>query len=99
VEVSVQDEGPGIPPHAQDKIFDRFYQVDSSATRAVGGTGLGLYICRRMTDSIGGRLWLERSTDSGTVFCLWVPRVPPEPSDAEEQGNRPPERRIFLLSR
>jgi signal transduction histidine kinase len=99
VALSVHDEGPGIPPHAQDKIFDRFYQVDSSATRAVGGTGLGLYICRRMTDSIGGRLWLERSTDSGTVFCLWVPRVQPHASDAEEQETPQPERRIFLLSR
>jgi signal transduction histidine kinase len=95
----VQDEGPGSPPDAQDKIFDRFYQVDSSATRSVGGTGLGLYICRRMTDSIGGRLWLERSTDSGTVFCLWVPLTPPDGSDAPEQGAPQPERRIFLLSR
>lgn len=100
VVLSVQDEGPGIPAHAHEKIFDRFYQVDSSATRAVGGTGLGLYICRRMTDSIRGRLWLERSTDSGTVFCLWVPLVPPEGgSDATEQDASQPERRIFLLSR
>jgi signal transduction histidine kinase len=100
VVLSVQDEGPGIPAHAHEKIFDRFYQVDSSATRAVGGTGLGLYICRRMTDSIGGRLWLERSTDSGTVFCLWAPLVPPEGgSDASEQDASHPQRRIFLLSR
>lgn len=100
VVLSVQDEGPGIPAHAHEKIFDRFYQVDSSATRAVGGTGLGLYICRRMTDSIGGRVWLERSTDSGTEFSLWVPLVPPEGgSDATEQDASHPQRRIFLLSR
>ena len=99
VVISVQDEGPGIPPHAHEKIFDRFYQVDSSATRAVGGTGLGLYICRRMADSVGGRVWLERSTDSGTVFCLWTPLVPPEGSDPTTQDTSRSERRIFLLSR
>ena len=99
VVISVQDEGPGIPPYAHEKIFDRFYQVDSSATRAVGGTGLGLYICRRMADSVGGKVWLERSTDSGTVFCLWVPLVPPEGSDPTTQDTTRSERRIFLLSR
>ena len=97
--LSVRDEGAGIPPDAHERIFERFYQVDSSATRAVGGTGLGLYICRRMTDSIAGRLWLERSTDSGTVFCLWVPLSPPEAPGAREHAASQPERGIFLLSR
>ena len=97
--LSVDDEGPGIPPDAHERIFERFYQVDSSATRAVGGTGLGLYICRRMTDSIGGRLWLERSSDSGTVFCLWVPLSPPQGPGAREHEVSQPERGIFLLSR
>ena len=85
--VSVEDEGRGIPEEVQDKIFDRFYQVDSSATRSVGGTGLGLYICRKMTDAIGGKLWLERSGPEGTVFRLWIPEGPP--ADAEgEPGDR-----------
>jgi signal transduction histidine kinase len=71
--ISVIDEGTGIPAEFQERIFDRFYQVDQSATRAVGGTGLGLYICRRMAEAIGGRVWLERSGSEGSVFSVWVP--------------------------
>jgi signal transduction histidine kinase len=72
----VEDEGRGIPREAHDRIFDRFYQVDSSATRAVGGTGLGLYICKKTADALGGRLWLERSGPEGTVFSFWMPERP-----------------------
>ena len=73
VSISVTDQGEGIPTDAQDKIFDRFYQVDQSATRAVGGAGLGLYICRRMAEAIGGRVWLEKSDEEGSTFSLWIP--------------------------
>ena len=73
VVVTVEDEGRGIPQEAHERIFDRFYQVDSSATRSVGGTGLGLYICKKTADAIGARLWLERSTNEGTVFALRLP--------------------------
>lgn len=89
VVVSVEDEGIGIPEEAQDRIFDRFYQVDSSATRSVGGTGLGLYICRTMADAIGGRLWLERSGADGTVFRVFIPGHPPENADRAGDGAIP----------
>ena len=72
--LSVEDEGRGIPAEAHDRIFERFFQVDSSATRSVGGTGLGLYLCREMSETLGGRLGLERSTTEGTVVSLWLPR-------------------------
>ena len=75
--VSVLDEGRGIPKELHGKVFERFYQADQSSTRAVGGTGLGLYICRKMADVIGGRLWLERSDRRGSIFCLWIPSSPP----------------------
>jgi signal transduction histidine kinase len=74
--VSVRD---GIPEEARDKIFDRFFQVDQSSTRSAGGTGLGLYICRRLAEALGGRVWLEASGPEGSVFSLWVPRRAPAP--------------------
>jgi len=85
VVVSVEDEGAGIPEEAQERIFERFFQVDSSATRSVGGTGLGLYICRKLADAIGGRLWLERSGPEGTVFRLWIPDRPPSSDEADPE--------------
>lgn len=75
VTLRVRDEGEGIPHEHQDRIFDRFYQVDSSTTRHVGGTGLGLYICRRLADQIGADLRLDRSGPEGSVFSLSIPRT------------------------
>jgi signal transduction histidine kinase len=75
--ILVADQGSGIPPEQQEKVFDRFYQVDQSATRQVGGTGLGLYICRKLAETIGGRIWLERSGSDGSEFALWLPDTPP----------------------
>jgi signal transduction histidine kinase len=77
VTISVTDFGPGIPADVQDKVFDRFYQVDQSATRKVGGAGLGLYICKSLATAFGGRLWLERSDSTGSTFSLWIPATPP----------------------
>jgi len=77
VALSVEDEGPGIPPESQGRVFERFFQVDSSATRNAGGTGLGLYICAKLSETIGARVWLERSTPEGSVFSLWIPESPP----------------------
>jgi K+-sensing histidine kinase KdpD len=71
--VTVADEGRGIPADQQAKIFDRFYQVDQSSTRAVGGTGLGLYICRTMAEALGARIWLDKSDETGSVFAFWLP--------------------------
>ncbi|MEA2551594.1 MAG: hypothetical protein QOE25_1363, partial [Actinomycetota bacterium] len=75
--VSVGDEGPGIPEEAHERIFERFFQVDQSATRRVGGTGLGLYICTKMAEAIGARLWLASSAEGGSEFALFLPERPP----------------------
>jgi len=83
VRVSVEDEGPGIPKEEQGRIFERFYQVDQSLTRLVGGAGMGLYICRKAAESLGGRVWLERSNATGSVFRLWVP------FDGDLEGEHP----------
>src|SRR5207248_9398907 len=71
----VEDQGPGIPAEARDRIFDRFYQVDQSKTRSVGGTGLGLYICRKLAEAIGGALTLDPGYDNGCRFVLAIPRM------------------------
>jgi signal transduction histidine kinase len=87
---SVADEGPGIPDDQREQVFERFYQVDSSATRAVGGTGLGLYICRKMAEQLGARIWLDASSSNGSIFSLFVPTTPPqERNDAEDQSPEP----------
>ncbi len=74
-DVLVADQGPGIPPEAHERIFERFYQVDQSRTRLAGGLGLGLYLCRRLAASIGAEVALERSGPGGSVFVV---RVYPE---------------------
>ena len=96
VVLSVQDEGSGIAPDEQPRVFERFYQVDSSTTRTVGGTGLGLYICRKMAEAIGGRVWLARSGPTGSVFCLFVPDVPPSEDDADGDPDEPAADRVEL---
>ncbi len=91
--LSVEDEGPGIPEEFQDRVFERFYQVDQSSTRRVGGTGLGLYICSKMADSLGADLRLARSDGEGSTFTLRLPLVPPDAdtdADASAAGEDGP---------
>jgi signal transduction histidine kinase len=92
VVITVADEGPGIPVEAHDRVFERFFQVDSSHTRRVGGTGLGLYICRKMAEAIDARIWLARSDPSGSEFCLFVPQR--HGGDAEGDGSAEPDQSI-----
>jgi len=75
--VSVQDQGPGIPPEHLDRIFDKFYQVDSSTTRRVGGTGLGLYLTRHLVEAHGGRIWVESQVGEGSTFFFTLPKRRP----------------------
>jgi len=74
VQVSVADTGIGIPPEEQERIFDRFYQVDSSATRAYRGTGLGLTICKHIVEYHGGRIWVESVEGEGSTFHFILPK-------------------------
>ncbi len=72
--VCVADTGVGIPEDGQKHLFEKFYQVDNSATRAVGGTGLGLYITRSIVEAFGGRIWVESAEGEGSKFYFTVPR-------------------------
>jgi two-component system sensor histidine kinase BarA len=73
VEVSVLDTGIGIPPGERDKVFDAFYQIDSSSTREYGGTGLGLAIVKRLVEAHGGTIRVEENRPQGAVFVVSLP--------------------------
>ena len=68
--LSVQDQGPGIAPVFRDKIFEKFYRMDTELTAARSGSGLGLPIARQMARDLGGDLYLEPGADSGACFTL-----------------------------
>jgi PAS domain S-box-containing protein len=71
--VSVRDEGEGIPLSEQTLVFDRFHRVDSGMTRRTGGTGLGLYIAKRLVEAMAGRLWLTSQPGEGSTFSFSLP--------------------------
>jgi two-component system sensor histidine kinase BarA len=73
VEFRVADTGIGIPESERDRVFDAFYQVDSSSTREQGGTGLGLSIVKRLVDGHEGSIHIEANEPSGTVFVVRIP--------------------------
>jgi signal transduction histidine kinase len=74
IEVRVADTGIGIPPKEREKVFDPFYQVDSSSTREYGGTGLGLSIVKRLVEAHGGTIRIEENAPKGTVFVVSLPQ-------------------------
>jgi PAS domain S-box-containing protein len=69
----VRDEGLGIPPSERQRIFEKFYRLDPNLTRGVGGTGLGLYICRELVERMGGRLSVSANGDRGSSFAVELP--------------------------
>jgi signal transduction histidine kinase len=71
--VCISDQGPGIPAAEQERIFERFYQIDGHLTREKGGVGLGLYVCRRLIEGMAGRLWVESRPGSGSTFSFTLP--------------------------
>ncbi|HAT49494.1 MAG: response regulator [Nitrospirae bacterium] len=73
ISMAVQDNGPGIPLEKQEEVFKPFTQADSSTTRKHGGTGLGLTICRRLADLMGGEIFLESVPGQGCTFTVMIP--------------------------
>jgi signal transduction histidine kinase len=84
VEVRVSDTGIGIPVRERSRVFDAFYQIDSSSTRQYGGTGLGLSIVKRLVEAHGGFVYIEDNEPKGSVFVVSLPKL--SPSVAPPQG-------------
>src|SRR5580692_4536784 len=75
-EISVTDQGIGIPERDRERIFERFYRVDPARSRATGGTGLGLAIVKHVTAAHGGQVTVERTEGAGSTFTLRLPLRP-----------------------
>ena len=69
----VSDRGLGIPPAEHGRIFEKFFRLDPNLTRGVGGTGLGLYICRELVRRMNGRIWVESAEGAGSSFGFELP--------------------------
>lgn len=85
VEVRVRDRGAGIFSGDVPRLFERFHQVDGSATRSHGGTGIGLHICKTLVEAHGGHIGVSTALGRGSTFWFTLPTVPPS-SDAEQAG-------------
>ena len=76
VVLSVRDFGSGLSPSDLERVFEKFHRADSSDSQPVYGYGLGLYICRRLAEAQGGRIWAENHPNGGAVFSFALPVAP-----------------------
>lgn len=83
LEISVSDQGMGIPKENVDKIFERFYRVDKARSRQMGGTGLGLAIAKEMIEAHGGSVWAKSEEGKGTTIYFTLPMATDEEDDWE----------------
>ncbi|HTE21634.1 MAG TPA: ATP-binding protein [Candidatus Limnocylindria bacterium] len=81
VQMFVKDTGPGIPAADISHLFQKFYRVDNSATRTIGGTGLGLFISRKIVELYKGRVWVESEFGKGSTFYINLPRLANQKAD------------------
>jgi len=81
VVILIKDSGIGIPVEDMPHLFQKFYRVDNKNTRDIGGTGLGLYLSRRLSEIMGGRIWAESSYGKGSTFFVELPRITSQAAD------------------
>jgi PAS domain S-box-containing protein len=81
VTLSIRDTGVGIPAESVDHLFQKFYRVDNTAVRTIGGTGLGLYISKKIVELFYGRIWAESTVGQGTTFYIDIPRLSQQQAD------------------
>lgn len=90
VRVAVVDHGMGIPSDERPKVFERFFRASNAQARSDTGLGLGLYICRRIVEGHGGRIWMDETPGGGSTFNVALPtEVPQEDMDAGTSGDLP----------
>ncbi len=75
IQAQIEDTGTGIPADDIPHLFQKFYRVDNSTTRTVGGTGLGLFICKKIVELYNGRIWVESQLGKGSIFFINLPRL------------------------
>lgn len=83
VTISVKDSGIGIPPEDINHLFQKFYRIDNSKTREIGGTGLGLYLCRRLVEAMKGSIRVESNLNEGSTFFVDFARISHEKAMAQ----------------
>ena len=90
--ISIADNGIGIPASEQRRIFEKFYRVDPDMEHGIGGTGLGLYICRELVRRVAGRIWVESVPGRGSTFHVAVPLSAPRRQKPREPASAGPAR-------
>lgn len=83
VQMYIRDTGAGIPAEDIPHLFQKFYRVDNSATRTIGGTGLGLFISRKIVELYQGRIWVESTLGTGSTFYINLPRIDTTKAEAQ----------------
>ncbi|MCC2097001.1 MAG: response regulator, partial [Hyphomicrobiales bacterium] len=97
--VEISDTGPGIPVSRQSAIFNEFEQADGSSSRRHEGTGLGLSISRRLVESMGGQLNLEKSSPEGSVFAFELPLMAVTSGAVAEKGENLSGRQVLIVAK
>jgi signal transduction histidine kinase len=87
IRFTIADLGLGIPASEHRRIFEKFYRLDPDMTRGIGGTGLGLYICRELVRRMDGKIWVESKLGAGSTFFVELPAAN-EPRRAAKQSTR-----------
>jgi len=89
VEIRVSDDGPGIPPASLERIFELFYR-DPESSRAVAGSGIGLFVCSSLVEAMGGHIWARRPPEGGSEIGFSLRALEPDASDADAVSLRGP---------
>lgn len=85
VVVSIKDSGLGIPAEDISHLFQKFYRVDNMDRQEIGGTGLGLYLSRRLVEAMQGRIWVESTYGQGSTFFVELPRIESQQAEILKQ--------------